>query len=90
MANKLTKFGYAVVTATKRKIKELVVSELSNEDKKKQLDEYIIKMVKNLMDTLGFNFVLRFFVNKFVIPNIDDWTQIIFNLIKTRVKGVTR
>lgn len=88
MANKFTKFIYAMVTAAKRKIILLTTEELSNEEKKKKLDEHIISLIENTMSALGFNLVMKWFVRKFIVPNVDDLTQIVFNLLKAKVSGV--
>lgn len=79
-----------IFNSAKAKIVELANTELKDEVKKQKLDTYIVNVIKATMDRLGFNPIARFVVNKFVIPYVDDITQYIYDLLKAKVKGVTK
>lgn len=64
--------------------------ELSNEDKKKRVDDILTTYCLNAIDNLGLNFILKFAFKKLIIPNIPALTQAIFDLIKAKVDGITK
>jgi hypothetical protein len=84
-----------IVVSTKNQIGELAKTELDDTDKKKKLDDFIINLItttsqaytpKGIIAKFCYNYV----VNKLIIPNIDDLTQLVYNLIKTKIVGVTK
>ncbi len=77
-------FNHIAVFA-KIKIKELAKTELNNTEKKEKLDKYIVKIIEKTMDNLGFNFVARFAINNYLLPYVDDITQYIYDLLKSRL-----
>lgn len=79
-----------LITIAEDKIKELVNQELTGKQKKRQLDNTINNYLTYFIDDFGVNFVVKFVVKKWVIPQIPAITQIIYNLIQTRVNGVTK
>lgn len=64
-------------------------SELSNEQKKQRVDEIITNYLEMVLDNLGLNFVFKYVVKKLILANVPVLTQVIFDLIKTKVKGIT-
>lgn len=64
--------------------------ELSNEDKKKRVDDILTTYCLSAIDNLGLNFILKFAFKKLIIPNIPFLTQAVFDLIKAKVDGITK
>ncbi len=64
-------------------------SELTNEQKKQRVDEIITNYLEMALDNLGLNFVFKYVVKKLILANVPVLTQVIFDLIKTKVKGIT-
>lgn len=64
--------------------------ELSGEDKKKRVDVLITDYVQAVIDNVGMNFVFKFVLKKLLLENIPTLTQLIFDLIKTKVDGITK
>ena len=64
--------------------------ELSGEDKKQRVDDLVTEYCNNVISTLEINVITRFIIKKVLIANIPTITQIIFNLIKTRIEGITK
>ena len=64
--------------------------ELSGEDKKKRVDVLITDYVQAVIDNVGMNFVFKFVLKKLLLENIPTITQLIFDLIKTKVDGITK
>lgn len=79
-----------IVNSSKAKIIDLADTELNNDVKKQKLDNYIIKIINQAMDRLGFNPIAKWAVRTFAIPYVDDITQYIYDLLKARVDGVTK
>lgn len=73
----------------KNKIAELVQSNLSGAEKKQMLDEKMTKWAEELLNTAKINVLIKQAVKQFVIKNIPVITQAIFDLIKSRVAGIT-
>lgn len=83
-----------VVTIAKNSICELAKTELSNKVKKERLDNAVIKFITNnavvyAPTNIFAKFVFNFVINKFILPYIDDLTQLIYNLLKSKINGVT-
>lgn len=64
--------------------------ELTGEEKKHRLDDTIEKHILNTIDLLEINFVLKWAFKKLLVANIPDITQAIFDLIQTRIIGITK
>ena len=64
--------------------------ELSNEDKKKRVDEILFSYTKNAIETLPINFIFKIALKKFLLPNISTLTQGVFDLIEVRISGITQ
>lgn len=78
------------VTKTKLEIVVLANSELDNKEKKNKLDETIVAWVNKALDTLPINFVAKWVIKKYIIGNIGILTQAIYDLIKSRIAGITK
>lgn len=83
----------SVVLEAKRTICVLAETELSNAAKKEKLDKAVTKYIKNTMvlyapSNIIAKFCFNFVINKFILPYIDDLTQLIFNLLKCKIDGV--
>lgn len=98
MANKYT---FKVIVAelirfAKLNIKDLAQSELSNKEKKNALDRairgYLVPLLETSKITVPFvpNWLIKFIFNNFVLDNIPVITQAIFDLIQSRIEGVTK
>ena len=78
------------VATTKSSIVELAQTELTNENKKLVLDHKIVDYLDSALEKLTINFILKIVLKKLLLPNISLITQIIYDLLKERIKGVTK
>lgn len=91
MGLNLKDFINGFVDTTKTYIKKLEeLNTLSNEDKKRRLDEILMTYSLTALDNLGLNFVFKLVIKKLLIANIPNFTQAIFNMIKLRIEGITK
>ena len=92
MANKYTFIMILkeFVNQTKKNIINLTKEKLNNEDKKEKLDTIIEKWLDNLLLGAKLNFVTKFLIKNYVIKNIPILTQIVYDLIKSKIDGVTK
>ncbi len=86
----LKQFIENIVNVAKTKIITLAGTELANEEKKLKLDENILAYVQQYIDIVNVNFFVKFILKKVLIPLIPTLTQIIFDLIKTKIQGITK
>ena len=86
---KLRDFIENFVTVTKTNIIELAQTELSNENKKLVLDHKIISFLDDALEKLKINFILKIALKKLLLPNVSLVTQIMFDLLKERIEGIT-
>lgn len=94
MTNKFKSFVENIISTAKEKITELAKSELGNTEKKALLDSTIINYIQtnaSLFTPSGVisKFCYNWVINKCIIPYVDDFTQIIYNLLKSKIAGVT-
>lgn len=87
---KIQHFIESFVSTTKAGIIELAQTELSNKNKKLVLDHKIVDFLDSALEKLTINFILKFALKKLLLPNVSLITQIIFDLIKTKVEGITK
>ena len=88
---KFKKFIDGFVSTAKQYIEKYEeCKELTGKEKKARLDEIITNYVNVAIDGIGLNFVFKFVIRKVLIQNIPFITQAIFNLIQTKVKGITK
>ena len=78
------------VETTKNNIVELAQTELSNENKKLTLDHKIVNYLDEALENLTINFILRIALKKLLLPNVSLITQIIYDLLKEKIKGITK
>lgn len=98
MANKYT-FGMVVaefIKFAKLNIADLATKELNNNEKKEQLDKavkgWLIPLLASVSIKIPFvpEFIVKYFFEKFIINNIPVLTQAVYDLLKDKVKGVTK
>lgn len=78
-------------TKTKNLIIEFEqVKGLTGVQKKAKLDEKMTKWANELLNGAKINALLKQAVKQFVIKNIPIITQVVFDLIKSRVEGITK
>jgi hypothetical protein len=86
----LKNFILDFVNTTKTNIIELAKTELSNNNKKMVLDQRIIDFLDNTIAGIKVNFILKLALKKILLPNVSVITQIIFDLLKARIEGITK
>ena len=64
--------------------------DLTGEQKKARLDDIIKSYIENTIDSIGLNVFVKFIIKKFIIDNIPTITQIIFDLLKAKIEGITK
>lgn len=64
--------------------------ELNGKQKKARVDEYITDYVELSIDKIGLNFIAKFVIKKLILENVPTITQIIFDLLAAKVKGITK
>lgn len=78
------------VNTTKQNIIELAKTELNNNNKKMVLDQRIIDFLDNTIAGIKLNFILKLALKKLLLPNVSVITQIIFDLLKAKIEGITK
>ena len=64
---------------------------LKGEEKKARLDETMTKWtIEQVEANSKIKVIYKFIIKKFIIPQIPYITQMIFDLIKVRVEGITQ
>lgn len=86
----LKQFIENIVNIAKTKITYLAETKLDNIDKKTRLDEAIVNYIQLYMDKVSVNFFVKAILKRVLIPLVPTLTQIIFDLIKTKVQGITQ
>lgn len=87
---KFKEFVKTFVNTTKITIANLeTYKELTGVAKKAQLDLTITNWVNVFLKDEKLNVFVKWIIKTFVIKNIPDITQAIFDLIKSRVEGIT-
>ena len=66
------------------------IKDLSGEQKKARVDGVITEYIETTIDKIGLNFIIKFIIKKLLIENIPVITQCIFDLIKSKVDGITK
>jgi hypothetical protein len=88
---KIKEFIQAIAKETKFYIEKYEqIKDLSGKQKKARVDDVIIDYIENTIDTIGLNFVAKFIIKKLLIENIPVITQCIFDLIASKVQGITK
>ena len=89
MSIKFFELVSGAVNEAKEAIAELAQTKLKNENKKKQLDEKIVLFFETGMDKIGLNWIAKMAVKKLILPHVPDFTQLVFDLLKEKIDGVT-
>lgn len=63
--------------------------ELKGKQRKERVDELLMKWALPAIDTIPINFVFKFALKTLIKMYLPVITQQIFNLIETRVEGIT-
>ena len=64
--------------------------ELSGAEKKAELDTKITNWAQGALDTLPVNLIAKWVLKNVIIKNIPAITQAVFDLIETRINGITK
>ena len=87
----LKDFIQGFTTTTKTYIEKFEkYKDLTGEQKKARVDDILTNYCLTAIDNLGLNFVLKFAFKKLIIKNIPNITQAIFDLIASKVEGITK
>lgn len=87
---KLREFILAFTNKTKDSIVELAKTELNNDNKKLALDHSIVEFVEQSISNLSMNWFFKTVLKRLVLPNVSLITQIIFDLLKAKIEGITK
>ena len=87
---KFKNFILNFVNTTKQNIIELAKTELNNNNKKMVLDQRIIDFLDNTIAGIKISFILKIALRKLLLPNVSVITQIIFDLLKAKIEGITK
>lgn len=66
------------------------IKDLTGEEKKIRLDKRMTDFANSLLEDAKINFIIKFLIKNFVIKNIPEITQSIYDLIKTKIEGITK
>lgn len=86
---KLKDFIKNLVKEATNEIIILAASTLDNTDKKDKLDETILDYVQTTMDKVKINPIVKLILKKVIVSLIPTLTQLIYDLLKSKVQGVT-
>jgi hypothetical protein len=94
MSKNFVKYLSSVASVAKLSICNLAQTELENAVKKEKLDNYIVKFIKKTMSNympsgVVAKFCYKYVIKKFVIPNVAEFTQIVYDLLKSKIEKVT-
>ena len=87
---KLREFILAFTNKTKDGIIELAQTELNNDNKKLALDHSIVEFVEQAISGLSMNWFFKTVLKRLVLPNVSLITQIIYDLLKAKIEGITK
>ena len=86
----LKNFILNFVNTTKTNIIKLAKTDLNNNNKKMVLDQRIIEFLENAIAGIKLNFILKFALKQMLLPNVSVITQIIYDLLKAKIDGITK
>ena len=78
------------INYVKINIIDLANKELSNLEKKNKLDKAVEVYFISLLASTKINWFSKFVIEKVVIKNIPTITQAIYELLKEKIKGITK
>lgn len=87
---KLREFILEFTNKTKDSIIELAQTELNNDNKKLALDHSIVEFVEQAICNLSMNWFFKTVLKRLVLPNVSLITQIIYDLLKAKIEGITK
>ena len=88
---KFNEFIKNVATQTKLYIaKYEEYKDLNGKQKKARVDDLIANYIEATIDNIGLNFIAKFVVKKLLVDNIPAITQVIFDLIASKIEGITK
>lgn len=92
MANKYTfkTFVNQFVDYARITIADLATKQLTNVQKKRQLDNAITMFIVSTLDGAKIGWITKIIIEKFVLNNIPVITQAVYDLLKDKIKGVTK
>lgn len=64
--------------------------ELSGAQRKERVIEVLGEWVEKAIESLPINFVLKLIIKKLIISALPQIVQVAFNLIKSKVDGITK
>lgn len=76
---------YLIVTIT-----DLANKELKDEVKKAQLDKAITEFLISVIAGAKIGWLTKWMIEKLVLPHISELTQFAYDLLKEKIKGVTK
>lgn len=88
---KIKEFIQNVAAETRHYIEKFEqYKDLSGEQKKARLDDIIKTYIENTIDSTGLNVFIKFIIKNFILDNVPTITQIIFDLLKAKIEGITK
>ena len=86
MKTEILRFVEEFIQNTKKKVIELASTTLDNKEKKTVLDIYITQFVENACAKMKLSWLNKLVIKKWVVPNIPQLTQYIFDLLKSKLE----
>lgn len=71
-------------------IQELAKKELENTTKKEKLDKAVTTYIVALLAGAKVNLITKWVIEHYIIKNIPVLTQAVYDLLKDKVKGITK
>ena len=82
-------FFNGFVNTAKEQIKELANEEIENTEKKAKLDTAIGVFIETTLAKAKLNIFVKLCIKKLVIPHVAEITQVVYDLLKAKINGVT-
>ena len=73
----------------KNEIKELAKSKLESFEKKEKLDLVVKTLIETTLLKANINMFFKFILKRLILPYVSDLTQLIYDLLKAKINGVT-
>lgn len=88
---KVIEFIYEFAKNVEIKIAELAAfNALTPEEKKARVDEFAIMLATQGIDKLPINPIVKMIIKGFMVKYMSAITQVIYDLIKAKVDGITK
>lgn len=82
-------FFKTFVNNTKNIIAVQVKEKLTGQEKKAYLDKRMAEFVERAINKGNFNLFIKWCLKTFILYHISDITQAIYDLIETKIEGIT-